>query len=306
MKTILVPLDGSTLAEQVLPTVRLLAPLMPAHILLLHVVSEADRFHLLFDDPQGLGETERPIGPERENQVLRSNAEEYLGEQAAKLRALGLEVDYEIQFDSAPEAIVATAQRVGASLIAMGTHGNTGLRRWALGSVTAKVLHATNTPVLVVRGEEHATRRAIRRIMLPLDGSDFARKAIPLAASLASAAQAELVLFSVVSPPLLEAPEYLAKYGNFDAAVAQIRDRLLEELGPYAKQLAESGVVVTPMATSGLIADTIIDEAEHGGIDLIVMATHGATGVRRWALGSIADKVLHATTTPLLLVHAHQ
>jgi nucleotide-binding universal stress UspA family protein len=306
MKTILVPLDGSTLAEQALPTARLLAPLLPAHLLLLHVISEADRFHLLLEGLEATGENGRPAGPEREDAILRNNAMQYLEDQARKLREYGCEVRCEVQFGFVPETIVATAERVGASLIAMGTHGYSGLRRWALGSVAAKVLQASGVPMLLVRGEQApGAGSTLRRIMLPLDGSEFARKAVPLAASLASAAQAELIVFSVVAPPLLEAPDNLAKYGGLDAAVAQVRGRLHDELGAYAKQLQESGVVVSPIATTGLVADTIVDEAAHYGVDLIVMATHGATGLRRWTLGSTADKVLHATTTPLLLINDH-
>src|SRR5215216_7008496 len=145
MKTILVPLDGSALAEQVLPSVRSLASFMPSTIHLLHIVSEADRYNLLFDDPYGAGEpTVATItAPASQTtttttswEVLRQNAITYLSQQAERLNAAGFEADFEVRLGDAPEVIAETAERIGAKMIAMATHGYSGLRRWALGSVT--------------------------------------------------------------------------------------------------------------------------------------------------------------------------
>jgi nucleotide-binding universal stress UspA family protein len=303
MKTILVPLDGSVLAEQVLPHVQLLAPLLSARVHLLHVVSEADRYHLLFDDPRGVGEGE-PAPSSWD--VLRQNAEIYLAEQTEKLRDAGLEASFMVRLGSAPEMIIETAERRGIQLIAMATHGYSGLRRWVLGSVTDKVLHAATTPLLIVRG---ATERPVgalklKRIMLTLDGSALARQAVPFATELASSAQAELVLFSAVVPPLAAGLETMIPSARFDDALPVVRDRLLDELDLYAAVLREHKVPITPLAVAGLAAESIVDEAAHLGVDLIVMPTHGASGLRRWAVGSIAEKVLHATSIPLILVRA--
>src|SRR5690349_19227563 len=139
MKTILVPLDGSALAEQVLPSVRALASLMPSRIHLLHIVSEADRYHLLFDDPYGVGEpiaaTTEPAAqataPMTSWEVLRQNAVVYLTQQVDRLSEAGFEADFEIRLGDAPEMIADTAERIGANMIAMATHGYSGLRRWA-------------------------------------------------------------------------------------------------------------------------------------------------------------------------------
>src|SRR6266542_1241626 len=198
MKTILVPLDGSALAEQVLPSVRSLASLMPSTIHLLHIVAEADRYHLLFDDPYGVGEpTITTTAPASQTataatswDVLRQNATTYLSQQA---------------------------ERIGAKMIAMATHGYSGLRRWALGSVTDKVMHITNTPMLIVRGaEKKAGEPSFKRIMLTLDGSTLARQATPLATEIATLAQAELVVLTAVAPPYLEAPELMGAYYSYD------------------------------------------------------------------------------------------
>jgi nucleotide-binding universal stress UspA family protein len=91
---------------------------------------------------------------------------------------------------------------------------------------------------------------------------------------------------------------------HYDDVLPMVRDRLQSELGDLAGELERQDIVVTPVAVNGFPAETIIDEAVRRGVDLIVMATHGYSGIKRWALGSVADKVLHATRTPLLLVRA--
>jgi nucleotide-binding universal stress UspA family protein len=314
MKTIVVPLDGSALAEQVLPSVRSLASLMPSTIHLLHIVSEADRYHLLFDDPYGAGEpaittttpSQTPAAATSWD-LLRQNAATYLTEQADRLTAAGFEAEFEVRLGDAPEAIAEAAERIGANMIAMATHGYSGLRRWALGSVTDRVMHITNTPMLIVRGaEKKAGEPSFKRIMLTLDGSALARQATPLATEIATLAQAELVVLTAVAPPYLEAPELMGAYYSYDEALVAVRERLKEELGLYADVLKQHHVPVTLIAVSGLPAEAIVDEAEKRRIDLIVMATHGAGGLRRWALGSVADKIIHASTTPLLVVRARE
>jgi nucleotide-binding universal stress UspA family protein len=313
MKTILVPLDGSALAEHVIPYVRSLASFMPLTIHLLHIVSEADRYHLLFDDPYGVGEPTSAVAVDQPTtvatswDVLRQNATVYLSEQVARLNAAGFQADFEVRLGDAPEMIADTAERIGAKLIAMATHGYSGLRRWALGSVTDRVLHITNTPMLIVRGaEKKAGEPRFKRIMLTLDGSPLARQATPLATEMATLAQAELVVLTAVAPPYLEAPELTGAYHSFDEALAAVRDRLPNELGLYADVLKQHHVPVLPVAASGLPAEAIVDEAEVRNVDLIVMATHGSSGLRRWALGSVADKIIHASTTPLLVVRARE
>ena len=313
MKTILVPLDGSALAEHVLPSVRSFASLTPSKIHLLHVVSDVDRYHLLFDNPYGDGEpavstaatATQPATVATSWDVLRENATLYLSQQAERLNAAGYQADYEVQLGYAPEIIAETAGRIGANLIAMATHGYSGLRRWALGSVTDKVLHISNTPMLIVRGaDKRGDEARFKRIMVTLDGSALARQAIPLAAEIATLTQGELVVLTAVAPPYLQAPELMGAYYSYDEALVAMRDRLPDELGFYADVLKQHQVPMTPVAVSGLPAESIIDQATERKVDLIVMATHGAGGLRRWALGSVADKIIHASTVPLLVVHA--
>jgi nucleotide-binding universal stress UspA family protein len=306
MQTILVPLDGSAPAEQVLPSVRMLAPILGAKVKLLQVVLEMDQYYLAMDfELSGSFASQRG---QRLNtwEVLRQSAEDYLGRHAAQLRAAGVQTTFEVLIGAPAETIVEVAEREQATLIAMATHGYSGIKRWALGSVTDKVVHAANAPVFVVRVMEQPPtgERSLKRILVPLDGSALARQALPRAAELAASTHAELILLAVHVPPLGEVLEEVSSYPRSDELLAALRDRLLGELGSLADELREQQVLVTPVAAEGFPAEAIIDEAARRQVDLIVMATHGYSGLKRWALGSVADKMLHASPTPLLLVRA--
>jgi nucleotide-binding universal stress UspA family protein len=153
MKTILVPLDGSSLAEQVLPQVQLLALRMDASVCLLRVVSDIEHVSMVGDTILGFHDIDEP--PERYQererrvwQIERQRAENYLAARATQLRAIGLNVTFSALLGPPPEIILETARRCHANLIAMATHGASGLRRWALGSVAEKVVQAATTPVM--------------------------------------------------------------------------------------------------------------------------------------------------------------
>ena len=169
------------------------------------------------------------------------------------------------------------------------------MRRWALGSVADQVIQATTTPVFLVRAGAPAPQsdRSFKRILVPLDGSALARQAIPLAIALARGAQAQLLLLRAVEPAT-----------NYPAILNKQRTQAAQALEVIADELSEHGVPVTSMVGVGRAARVIVTWAAQCHADLIVMATHGYGGFRRWALGSVANTVLYTTMTPLLLVRA--
>jgi nucleotide-binding universal stress UspA family protein len=311
VKTILVPLDSSALAEQALPYAQAIATLLSANVRLLQAISKVDPFNLAVDESHQLPQ---PVsapnassnGQSSSAEFRRQQAQDYLVAKADRLRKAGLEVETQVQFGEAAEVIVEVAQAQQAEMIVMASHGYSGLKRWALGSVADKVLHAATAPVFLVRGSPEPALIAapLKRILVPLDGSALARQALPIAVELATHAWAELVLLTAIIPPLNVAPELMSPTPRFDDAQIALRDRLLGELGTFADELQRQQLTVRPLAVNGFAAETIIDEATRLSADLIVMATHGYSGLKRWALGSVADKVLHATCTPLLLVRA--
>jgi nucleotide-binding universal stress UspA family protein len=316
MKTILVPLDGSALAEQVLPYVRLMAPVLNARVKLLRIVSEAeieqtDAMLYQMATVYGAGEA---IAAEREHlremlEARSQQARNYLAGQAERLGEYGLQVSVDVVIGHAPELIAEVADHEDVALIAMATHGYGGLRRWALGSVADKVIHITDTPVLLVRGTATppAAPPKLQRILVPLDGSGLSKQALPMATRIAVGAQAEILLLRAVRPIFdveMMAPPMARMVSDLPDVSISLRNYTIEELQEAATRLKGQGVAVSVAAPFGDPAESIVDEALAHSIDLIVMATHGYGGLRRWALGSVADKVLHATTTPLLLVRA--
>jgi nucleotide-binding universal stress UspA family protein len=308
MQTILVPLDGSRLAEQVLPHVEVLAPLLGASVCLLHVVPTSAHITMVGDSILGFFGVDEP--PERYDQrerrvweIERQRAESYLEPRAARLRAAGLDVAIAVRLGQPAETIVEAAKHWHANFIAMATHGASGLRRWALGSVADKVVQASTTPVLVVRGAEGA-REVPKRILVPLDGSQLAKQALPIAGNLALHGPAELILLRAVMPA-----ELWPEFRPFDPTISQPElsaanpyDQAAHDLEACAANLRREQIAASTIVAVGHAAEAIVDEAARREADLIVMATHGYGGLKRWALGSIADKVLHATTTPLMLV----
>jgi len=315
MKTILVPLDGSAVAEQVLPYARALAHILKARIHLLVVITHEQKQHLIAKygatAPEQRGRYETDWDWERRAQTeLRHAAEDYLVGQAQLLREAGLHVTYEVTSGAPPECIIDTAVNEPEALIAMATHGYSGLRRWSLGSVADKIVHAARTPVLLVRATEQlpATAWSVKRILVPLDGSALAEQALPPAIELAVHARAELLLLHVVIP-LVEYAPGLSPFARPLPQSIQYPDELCEQaqqqLATTIKRFATRELVMTPVVEIGYPAEAIVDEAMSRQTDLIVMATHGYSGLRRWALGSVADKVLHTSTVPLVLVRSY-
>jgi nucleotide-binding universal stress UspA family protein len=317
MHTILVPLDGSARADQVLPHVAYLARQLNAGVLLLRVVPEP-----LYDSPvlQDVAVVDRvaarvytPLPEVAPVESLRRYAVEDEHAAALALRAQGLEVELDVEVGDPAETIVEVAASRGVSMIAMATHGYGGVRRWALGSVTDKVIQASPVPVYVVRSAARASETqqplGLRRVLVPLDGSPLALQALPLATELAAASGAHLILLRALQPagpieqpaPLLSDERPRVPGDAYIEASSQV----FAELQTLAGQLHEQhGVVVACNVRPGAAAEAIIEEAEQRDVDLVVMATHGYGGLRRLALGSVADKVLHGGMTPLLLVRA--
>jgi nucleotide-binding universal stress UspA family protein len=240
MKSLLVPLDGSALAEQTLPYVRMLAPLVGAKAHLLRVIAEEEKNRLLDADPAvlheaGAAEASLWMRETRLWDMLRQHAEGYLDAQALALHADGLDADMDVRIGPPAETIVEVAEQTHADMVVMATHGYTGLKRWTLGSVTDKVVQASPAPVFVVPGHTSARSDgpAIKRILLPLDGSAFSRQALPLATELATQARAELLLFRVVLPTV---EVYHGTLLPADVQIA-LRDHAREELRALAAEL---------------------------------------------------------------------
>jgi len=140
-----------------------------------------------------------------------------------------------------------------------------------------------------------------KKILVPLDGSELARKALDHAEELAKTFDAEIILFQVVPfLPISAAPEFVTPL-IVDEKQKEAAEMYLTNL---AEEMKTRGHKVTAMVRTGQqVAVEIIDFEKENGVDLIIMCTHGRSGITRWVLGSVAHKVLTRSETPILLVH---
>jgi nucleotide-binding universal stress UspA family protein len=299
---ILVPLDGSRLAEQGLRCAAMMARGTGAEILLFQAVAiPADvheRLAVAGEDPETL------------LAQLASEAGGYLRELAEQLRESGLSAAYAVERGRPADAILHQAGRPDVDQIVMATHGYSGLRRWTHGSVAERVLQSAEVPVLMVRAREEDLEvdwrepMACGRILVPLDGSSLAEQILPVATKLARAVGAQLVLFQV---PIVHVTGWMT--GEWFLPVQGVLGTAEADAERYLKGVAgrlEGQVEVATATSVGSVAECIIDYAAAGDIDLVAMCTHGRTGLARWALGSVADRVLRAGTTPILLMRAQR
>jgi nucleotide-binding universal stress UspA family protein len=297
---ILVPLDGSALAEQALPCAVTLARGLPARLILFRAVS------IPLDLEEIVGDVFR--NTEAQIEQLKAEANNYLGQVASRLQELRLDTRMVVEQGPAAKAIVDYAEQMAVQKIVMSTHGYSGFSRWRHGSVAERVLQAASVPVFLVRAQEKTPgdvqgALACQRILVPLDGSPVAEQVLPVAASVAQALEAEMVLLRVPIAHVsgsFTGEWYMPLEGTFETA-KQIAEAYLDHV---AERLRAGEVQVTTATRTGGVANAIIEYAEANQIDLIAMCTHGRTGLARWSLGSVADRVLRAGHIPLLLVRA--
>ena len=209
------------------------------------------------------------------------------------------------------EHILDYADTEDTDMIVMATHGWSGLRRWVIGSVANKVVSAASKPVALIRAKgaepDVRQRRILRKILVPLDGSEASEQAIPYVEELAARTEGEILLYSVIPPisPVYALPGETVQFPYTQADVDVLRAKTQEYLGGLVSALKEKGINARAKVATGGVADEIIKEADAMPADLLAMSTHGRSGISRWAFGSTADKILHEGNTPLLLVRVH-
>ena len=297
-KTVLVPLDGSHIAEAALPYAEAIADAMGASIVLLSVAdTEPFRMVMFRDDA-----TER----EALENGLRAPLSRYLESTAQTLRDRGISVSTSVKMGDPAGTILASADESDAALIVMATHGRGGAARWLLGSVADKVMRLGVRPTLLVRAPESDAKPGtvkLRQLMLPLDGSPLSESVFSLARDLAVAARASITLVQVV--PWLSAvmepydpSTYTPNLDETDAAVVAAAEDYLAGLAERLPASVQSYVYVLRGPTSLALQEF----AQSEGIDLVVMATRGWGGVRRAVVGSKAERLVRSGV-PSLLVH---
>jgi nucleotide-binding universal stress UspA family protein len=292
---LLVPLDGSRLAEAALPATAALVARLSGRVTLLHVVER---------NPPRAVHGERHLGEPAE-------ARAYLDEVARRAFPAGAAVAVHVH-EGAPndvvQSIVAHAAEFAPDLIVMCTHGRGGLGRVLFGSIAQQVIAKGSTPVLLVRptAEGHAPPFACRRVLVPLDGSPAHAIDLPLAENLGRAVGATLHLMAVVPTRATLTGEQAAAGQLLPRATAEMLEVQREEVEAYladeAGRLGAAGVTVETEVCRGDPAAAIQECAARIGADLLVLASHGRNGLDAFLAGSVASTVARQATTPLLVV----
>lgn len=292
---ILVPLDGSATAEAVLPYAEAFAAGFKTSVELMSVIDigamtshlEADKVHRL----------DTIIATEEKNSAS------YL-ENVAKIFSR-FPTECRIVRGHPAEAILETTSKDRDTLIAMATHGRSGAKRWLLGSVAEKVLRGTTNPLFLVRAAvaKASPQRIINSIVVPLDGSSLAEQILPTVSIWAQAVDVEVTLiraFEFPASAYYGSENYLPDYNAF-------REEARKEAADYLKEKADAligeGVrTVSTRTIEGPAADEIISYVQTEPRAVIAMSTHGRSGVRRWILGSVTEKVVRHANDPVLVV----
>jgi nucleotide-binding universal stress UspA family protein len=319
LKRILVPLDGSLLAESALGVAARITHASDGTILLLRVIGVPSTY-----TPYVYG-SDMAQSPELAQDLIdmeQENAEQYLAEIARLDILAGIQVEKTINPGSAGLSILDTAKEEKVDLIVMSSHGETGLKRLALGSVAQYVSRHSPVPVLVLRGDESAPFKAFpdpkhpshtKTALVALDGSELAEASLEPAAyvvaALAAPVQGTLLLSTVANKQAGRAKHGSEEFMRDEAKkyLTGIRERIQgSDIGKLNLviewSIEESKDVANALIEAAESGKTIESSHEFTGCDLIAIATHGRGGLKRLMAGSVTEDVLGSTNLPMLIV----
>ena len=307
-KRMLVPLDGSELAEVVFTYAKELAGRLGLDVILLYVGHPA----ACEFTPMRRAYIERAAGiVRRQSKMIQKRVGIQSGGKPVEVRG-------ELATGYPAEEILRYADENAVDLILMATHGRSGLKRWVMGNVADKILRASKVPVWLVRAgipeETPYDKWPKITILVTLDGSELAESVLPHAEVLAKqrGTKPDVVLLRVCEPsttPAYYAPELSGvplNWGEYaQQETARCKQEAKEYLARMEKRLKDSHISVRSEVLVGKAADEIVDYANKNPFNLIVMATHGRSGLSRWVYSSVAENVLQGVSSPILLIRSH-
>jgi nucleotide-binding universal stress UspA family protein len=301
-KKMLIPLDGSELAEVVLVYAIELTSRLGLEVILFHVYSP-EEVELL---PMRRTYIDKKVETMRRQLETQTKT-------GPKPISEKVEVHGELAEGYPAEEIIRYADDKGIDIILMGTHGRSGINRWAMGSVADKVLRASKVPIWLVRAgippETVLNKWPMRKVLVLLDGSELAESVLPHVEALAKQRGTEFIDVTLLE--VLEPIPPAVYYFNYTVPIdwGDIIDRSEKEVEKYLarteKRLKDAGLKVQSEFLMGKPAETIVDYVNKNPVNLVVMSTHGRSGLSRWVLGSVAEKVLLGVSSPIFLVGAH-
>jgi nucleotide-binding universal stress UspA family protein len=285
---ILVPLDTSAMAEQVLP----------------YTIELARAFHSSVDV---LSICEAPKGGDI------AECQAYLNNEVAELKnnlaGQGNGVKSELITGSPGEKILNYAKNEKVSLTVMSSHGKSGVMLWPIGSTVDKVLRRTGVPLIIVKVKEaqgpNPQTDLFKRILVPLDGSELGSQVVPYIVAIAGKFGSEVILLQVI-----ETAKHVHSLGRIDTVpfiegeLASLKKRAAEFLEQKSLKFTESRAIVSAVVKTGNVAEEIIKYATGNSCGLIAMSSHGHSGFESWIIGSVTSKILNASNKSLLFVPA--
>lgn len=292
-KHLLIPLDGSTLAEAALPAAAYLAQALGASAMLLHVIERNARETV--HDERHLTDPDEACA--------------YLGEVRARFFPPEAQVEQHVhtrEVSDVARSIVVHSEEMTPDLIVMCTHGKGGLRDLFFGSIAQQVIGMGVTPILLIRPRADRGTFALHQLLVPLDGSAEHEQCLPVAADLAQACGAALHLVTVVPTRATLTGNEAATGTLLPGATAAMLDLAeagaVDYLGAHMARLQAAGLAVTAEVARGDPAPLIAATARKTAADVIVLGTHGKAGMDAFWEGSVAPKVAAQSELPLLLV----
>ncbi len=281
-RKILVPLDGSVIAEAALAYAALIAGRNKAEMVLLTVC-------------------------DRDNETTTRPRQAYLEQKEEELRAGGLKVSTAVVCGNTVEQIAVYALRNMIDLLTISSHGYSGFKRLLLGSVAGRVIDYVKIPILLVKAGKAAKEKPeLKRILLPMDGSQFSETSIPYAQSVIGGTDAEIELLTVAKPPLVPSDRSANIKPSWeeyrDALVADAKEQATAYLERVRTAFTDEKTSVKLLVEMGKPADSIMQAAEREQVHLIALSSHGRTGAERVFYGSVARRLIDESGIPLLLI----
>jgi nucleotide-binding universal stress UspA family protein len=305
-QTLLVPLDGSELAEVVFPYAEVLAGRLGMEVILLHI--------------------SRPVLSNftAMNKAYIKNAADTVRQGATDMQARAgptaagkaVQVRGELVVGDPPDEILRYADEKSIDLILVASHGKSGVKRWAMGSVADKVLRASRIPVWLVHAgipdQTPYDKWPKRTLIVPLDGSELAESVIPHVEALTkqdSPERLDVVLLRVCEPPAVptyyspELSEMPLNWGQYaQQETARCKQVSTEYLAKIEKRFRDNHITARSEVLVGKATDEVINYANKNPFAVIVMATHGRSGFGRLVYGSVAVSVLVGVDNPVVLI----
>lgn len=264
LRTMLVPVDGSSAAEAALPIARRLAAAFGAQIVLFRAA---------------LAQTLPGLPPESPDEAI-SAAERYLMTLEAALRAEGIDLRSVVGYGPAADSIIDNVDLQQADLLIMSAHGRSGGNRWPQGSVASKVIGGTIAPTLIVPAEDRSPSAG--EILLPLDGGELGATVLPSVAALAKQLGLSVVLLAVVQPDLLGRGAWPVERS--------------------ARALADLGIVTRVEVRRGDPSREVVERGNSDDVALAVVFARASAEAGGWLDRTVADRVLAEARRPILLI----